>query len=141
MRLPRFAASILDAIARIKNRFRSGPDHLRLGKLGEDLAVNRLKAEGYRIVERNLKVAGREVDVVAVEKDYLVFVEVKTRKDASFGPPLLAVDPKRRARLRKAAQIFAMQKKLSGVSIRFDVVTVDFCEDPAGKVELIRNAF
>jgi len=141
LRIPRFAASLLDAVARIKSRLRPGPDHLRLGRLGEDLAVNRLMAEGYRIVERNLKVAGREVDVVAVEKDFLVFLEVKTRKDASFGPPLMAVDKKRRARLRKAAEIYAMEKRLKGVSIRFDVVTVDFCHDPAGKVELIRNAF
>jgi putative endonuclease len=139
--LPGFLHRLLDAIARIKNRLRPGPAHLRLGKLGEDLAVNLLLAEGYRIVERNLKVAGREVDVVAIEKEMLVFVEVKTRKNASFGPPMLSVDAKRRARLRKAAQIYSIRKKLTAVSIRFDVVTVDFCQDPAGKVELIRNAF
>lgn len=132
---------VMDSIARLKNRFRSGPEHLKLGKLGEDLAANLLAGKGYKLVERNHKVDGREVDIIAVEGDCLVFIEVKTRRDSSFGHPLLAVDNKRRIRLRKAAQIYAARKNLRDISIRFDVVTVDFGIDPYGHVELIRNAF
>ncbi|MDH5639112.1 MAG: YraN family protein, partial [Nitrospinota bacterium] len=114
---------------------------LRLGKLGEDLAANKLASEGFRLVDRNLKVAGREVDIIAVEGEYLVFVEVKTRSDSSFGHPLLAVDNKRRIRLRQAAGMYAEKRGLRSVSIRFDVVTVEFRASSEARVELIRNAF
>ena len=141
MSLPRFATSFLSAIARLKYRFGFGPPHLKLGRLGEDLAVNTLHGKGYRIIGRNLKVSGREVDIVAIEGDMLVFIEVKTRRDGSSVHPMLAVDNKRRERLRKAAHIYASSKGLRNISIRFDVVTVDFGQSESGKVELIRNAF
>ena len=131
----------MDAIARIRHKFGRGPDHLRLGRLGEDLAANMLVGQGYRLVERNLKVGGREVDIIAVEGDHLVFVEVKTRSGSSFGHPLLAVDRKRRTRLRQAAAIYTSRRGLRPASIRFDIVVVDFESSPKAKVELIRNAF
>jgi len=139
--LPRVFKLVKDAIARIRSRFYRGPRHLRLGKLGEDLAANKLASEGYRLVDRNLKVAGREVDIIAVEGEYLVFVEVKTRSDASFGHPLLAVDNKRRTRLRQAAGMYVAKRGLRSILIRFDVVTVEFGASSEAKVELIRNAF
>jgi len=130
-----------DHLAYARSRSFRGPEHLRLGKLGEDLAVNALRAEGFRIAGRNVKVYNREIDVVAVEGDTLVFAEVKTRSGHSFGAPLEAVDKKRRDRLRKAAELYALEKKLGRVPIRFDVVTVDFAQNPSGRIEIIRNAF
>ncbi len=131
-----------DLAARLKSEYiHKAPEHIRLGKLGEDLACNALRYEGYRIVERNVKIYRREVDVVAVEKGTLVFVEVKTRADRSFGKPLEAVDTKRRNRLRKAAELYALGKKMKNISIRFDVVTVDFSENNAGTIEIVKNAF
>ncbi len=114
---------------------------MKLGRLGEDLAANALKSDGYRIAERNVKVYKREIDIVAVDGETLVFIEVKTRGDHSFGKSLEAVDKKRRERLRKAGELYVMTKKLGKASIRFDVVTVDFTDDPEGKVEIIKNAF
>ena len=133
--------SLLDALARLKDRFRNGSAHTKLGKLGEDLAVNALSADGYKIVERNAKIYKREVDVIAVDGDLLVFIEVKARSDHSFGKPLEAIDNKRQARLRKAAQLYIMRKKLKSTSVRFDVVTVDFTNNPKGEVEIVKNAF
>jgi len=131
-----------DLAARLKSGyFHKAPEHIRLGKLGEDLACNALRHQGYRLVDRNVKIYKREVDVIAVEKGTLVFVEVKARSDHSFGKPLEAVDTKRRNRLRKAAELYALGKKMKNVSIRFDVVTVDFSEDNAGTIEIIKNAF
>jgi putative endonuclease len=133
--------ALRDAFARVKSRFTGGAEHMKLGRLGEDLAANALKSYGYRIAERNVKVYKREIDIVAVDGETLVFIEVKTRGDHSFGKPLEAVDKKRRERLRKAGELYVMTKKLGKASIRFDVVTVDFTDDPAGRVEIIKNAF
>ncbi|MDH4185346.1 MAG: YraN family protein, partial [Nitrospinota bacterium] len=95
----------------------------------------------YRILDRNLKVSGREVDVIALDGEILAFVEVKTRSGGALVHPLLAVDGKRQARLRQAARFYAAQKKLREVSIRFDVVTLDFSQAADGRAELIKNAF
>lgn len=120
---------------------KGGAEHLRLGRRGEDIAVKSLAAQGYKIIERNAKISRREVDVIAREGDFLVFVEVKTRSDHSFGRPLEAVVPGRAERLRQAARIYSARNGLRGVSIRFDIVTVDFACADGPEVEIIRNAF
>ncbi|MBI5814872.1 MAG: YraN family protein [Nitrospinae bacterium] len=129
-----------DWIAKLKADKSGGPKHLKLGKLGEDLAVNALKERGYRIAERNFIINRHEIDIIAVDGEFLVFVEVKTRSDKSYGPPMAAITPKVVARLKKAAQMYTMKKKLTNAYVRFDVVTVDYADgDP--KVEIVRNAF
>ncbi len=133
--------SAFDAIARLKDRYRQGPAHIKTGKLGEDLAVNALRADGYKIVERNARVYKREIDIIAVDGSLLVFVEVKARADHSLGKPIEAVNRKRQARIRKAADLYMIGKKLRNSSVRFDVVTVDFTDDPKGNVEIVKNAF
>ncbi|VAX24890.1 hypothetical protein MNBD_NITROSPINAE04-2218 [hydrothermal vent metagenome] len=130
-----------DLYSKFISRFTPGAKHLKLGKLGEEMASNALSAEGYRITDRNLKVDKREIDIVAIDGGALVFIEVKTRSGHSHGKPAEAIDKNRRARMRKAGELYAMYKRLKGVSIRFDVVTVDFADDPKGKVEIIKNAF
>lgn len=142
MRLRAIAEQARGAIARMKNRlFGKGPAHLRLGKLGEDLAAASLSSRGYTIIERNARIYRREVDIIAKDGDVLVFVEVKARTGRTHGGPEGAVNNRRRARLKKAALLYAASKKLNGASIRFDVVTVDFSENDNGEVEIIRNAF
>lgn len=115
--------------------------HIKLGRMGEDLAVKALLADGYKIKERNLKISKREVDIIATDGDLLVFVEVKTRSNRSFGKPLEAVDNKRRKRLRRAAEIYLLKKKFTGVSVRFDIVTVDFTDGTKPEIEIVKNAF
>jgi len=130
-----------DLYSKLIFRLTPGAKHLRLGKLGEEMASNALRSEGYRITDRNLKVDKREIDIVAIDGGALVFIEVKTRSGHSHGKPAEAVDKTRRIRMRKAGELYAMYKRLKDVSIRFDVVTVDFADDPKGKVEIIKNAF
>ncbi len=115
--------------------------HIKLGKLGEDLAVKALVADGYKIKERNSRISKREVDIIATHGDLLVFVEVKTRSNRSFGKPLEAVDNKRRNRLRRAAEIYLLKKKFKDVSVRFDIVTVDFTDSAKPEIEIVKNAF
>lgn len=114
---------------------------MKLGRLGEDLAANALREAGYGIVARNMVVARHEVDIVAREGAYLVFVEVKTRSDRSFGAPMEAVTPKVRRRIREAANLYLARHKLKETPVRFDVVTVDFSGGGEPSVEITKNAF
>ncbi len=132
---------VRDYLANRKYGKDGGAGHIRLGRLGEDLAVNELKAKGYKIAERNARIYKREVDVIAMDGDMIVFVEVKSRSTHSHGKPIEAIDKKRQGRLRKAAELYLLQKKMKGASIRFDVVTVDYTDNPKPKIEIVKNAF
>ncbi len=115
-------------------------ERLSLGKMGEDLAVAQLRALKYKIIERNFKCALGEIDIIAREKDTLVFVEVKTRRTRDFEGPAAAVNQRKQRQLSRVALTYLNQKKLSGVPARFDVVAVELIP-PVPRIEVIRNAF
>jgi len=111
-----------------------------LGKKGEELALRFLKKRGYRIIENNYVCKMGEMDIIAKEKDTLVFIEVKTRTSTTFGPPQLAVNSAKQRQLSKVALNFLKEKKLEDVRARFDVVAILL--GPKGEeIELIRDAF
>ncbi len=111
-----------------------------LGKKGEDLAVRFLKKKGYQIIERNYVCKMGEMDIIAREKDILVFVEVKTRTSTMFGPPQLAVNPKKQSQMSKVALNFLKEKELEDVKARFDVVAI-LLGPKGAEIELIKDAF
>jgi putative endonuclease len=115
-------------------------ERIALGKLGEDLARKRLKALGYRILEKNYRCPLGEIDLIARDGDVLVFVEIKTRRDQSFGPAKEAVTRKKQTQLSKVALAYMKSKKLWGRSARFDVVAIEH-GDGTGEVEIIQDAF
>ena len=138
----RMSRSLRDRYAFIKMRFSGGAEHIKLGRLGEDLAINALIESGYEVVDRNRIVLKREVDVIARDGATLVFIEVKTRKSDKFGSPAEAINKKRQKRLKQAAELYCMEQKLTNkVSVRFDVVTVDYTKSRTPDVEIIKNAF
>ncbi len=94
------------------------------GRRAETAAAWLLRLRGYRIVGRNLRVAGRELDVVARRGGTLVVCEVKARRNAGRGHPVEAVDARRQRRMRQAAELL-MAADPSVRRVRFDVVTVD----------------
>jgi putative endonuclease len=113
---------------------------LPLGRRGERAAEKHLRRNGYRIVARNFRAVGAEIDLVAMDGDTLVFVEVKTRRSLAAGAPEEAVDERKQQRLRRAAEVFATRYRAEDTAMRFDVVAVD----ASGKrleIELLRNAF
>ena len=111
-----------------------------VGQKGEKMALRFLKKSGYRIIERNYVCKMGEMDIVAKEKDTVVFVEVKTRTSNAFGPPQLAVNPTKQMQLSKVALYFLKERELEEVKARFDVVAILL--GPRGeKIELIRDAF
>ncbi len=104
---------------------------LEIGKHGEDTAVLFLKKHGYKIIDRNVHLSHNEIDIIARKKEYIVFVEVKTRstpKDmySEFGLPSDAVDYRKINRILRAAidYLSASKTKYKRLQPRFDVVEV-----------------
>lgn len=124
----------------------------KLGKLGEDIAVNFLKKNGYTVKGRNLHFSHNEIDIIAEDKDFLVFVEVKTRSCLSpdlsdYGSPGRAVTSKKRTDTVKAAKLY-LSENFTRKQPRIDVIEIymkDFGENTAEpallKINHIRNAF
>jgi putative endonuclease len=111
-----------------------------LGLKGEDLAVQFLKKKGYRILWRNYKSPLGEIDIVAQDGEALVFVEVKTRADNSFGLPFEAVDYRKREKLRKVALYYLKNCCKRDVPSRFDVLSIQAGGD-RNEIEHIIDAF
>ena len=110
-----------------------------LGRTGEDRAAKHLTEKGYKILERNYSVPQGELDLIALDRGTLVFVEVKTRTSEAFGAPELAVDQRKQRRMIMAALGYLKHKKLHQMPCRFDVVAISGAG--GDKVELIQNAF
>lgn len=97
----------------------------KTGAAYEQLAAEYLEQKGYRILERNYYTRTGEIDLIARDGRYLVFVEVKYRKDARDGHPLEAVDSRKQGRIRRAAQVYLHARKLPlDTPCRFDVVGI-----------------
>jgi putative endonuclease len=111
-----------------------------LGRKGEEKALQFLKKKGYRIIENNYVCKMGEMDIIAREKDTLVFIEVKTRTSIEFGPPQLAVNLSKQRQLSKVALNYLNEKRLNDVKARFDVVAI-LLEQKREAIELIKDAF
>lgn len=109
------------------------------GIAGEDMAVNLLLQKGYRILERNWHCGHLEVDIIAENNDYLVIVEVKTRKNAIFGTPEVFVDTQKQRHLIRAAMYYARFKNITK-EIRFDIISV-INSPELQEINHIENAF
>jgi putative endonuclease len=114
--------------------------HKRIGRCGEDLAVQLLKKKGYKILERNYKSSLGEIDIIAQEGKVLVFAEVKTRSTSDFGSAKWAVDARKQRKLSMLALGYLKSRSLIDQPSRFDVVAIDR-DQGQEKIELIRNAF
>lgn len=123
-----------------------------IGRLGEDLAADFLKKDGYSIVKRNLHLGRNEIDIIAEDKNYIVFVEVKTRtcqypESGEYGIPSRAVDSEKRKNTVKAARDY-LSLNHTEKQPRIDVVEVYLLEQSEPlltpkpiKINHIRNAF
>lgn len=107
-----------------------------VGDSGEEIAKNYLKKQGYRIVKTNYKNKIGEIDIIAYEKDVLVFIEVKYRKNDAFGLPREAVNYHKQMKIRKVASVFINQNRLFDKVCRFDVVEI-----LGDKITLLKNCF
>jgi putative endonuclease len=111
------------------------------GILGEKLAREFLRKRGYRILEANYRCPEGEIDIIARHRDYLVFIEVRTKKSLDFGSPEESITSAKRERLRTVAAHYQQTHDNLPSLWRIDVVAIEL--DQRGKplrIELIENA-
>ena len=106
----------------------------------EDLACAYLKGKGYKILDRNVYHMRKELDVVALFRGTVVFVEVKGRRSTRFGLPAEAMDRTKRRHMLEAAKAYIKDRRLENRRCRFDFVAVTF-ESGQPKISHIENAF
>ena len=95
-----------------------------LGRHGEDAAADLYRRLGFKVLERNFRCPGGELDLVARRGRLVVFCEVKTRRTDRWGPPSDAVDRSKRVRIRRLAAEWLHHRRPGAVEVRFDVVSV-----------------
>ena len=110
------------------------------GAQGERVGEDYLKKQGYEILERNVHSPFGEIDLVANHRGALVFIEVKTRRDNTFGSPEEAVDRRKNERLTRLASWYLAQHPGAQPSVRFDVLAIQR-EGRDHGIRLIQNAF
>lgn len=117
-----------------------------IGDRGEAAAARYLKAHGYKIIAKNFRSAHGEIDLVAENRDALVFVEVKTRTDCAarfdaYGLPCEAVNAEKRRHILYTARVF-LAKHPTDKYIRFDIAEVYRAADGKGmRINHIESAF
>ncbi len=110
------------------------------GKKGEDLACRYLEELGYKILERNFRIRGGEIDIVAKDGEFLVYVEVKTRYSYQYGLPEESITSWKIRALQKSALFYNQKINWEDKGYRLDFVSVDFAEDNKNpKIKLIKN--
>lgn len=109
------------------------------GKKGEELAAEFYRKNNYDILDRNWKCYHLEVDLIAINEEYLVFCEVKTRSYTAFGEPETFVTPQKQKNLIRAANMYLTRKKISK-EVRFDIISIILNGDQY-QIHHIPNAF
>ena len=106
------------------------------GKRYESLAADYLQGQGLTIMERNYQVRTGEIDLIGRDGTFLVFVEVKYRRDMRSGDPAEAVTPRKQQHIRRTAQYYLYSHRCGDVPWRFDVVSI-----LGEEIHWIRDAF
>ncbi len=123
-------------------RLRTWFQPLSLGERGERASVRFLQRLGYKIISTRYRQRYGEVDIIAVDGKSVVFIEVKTRRDAALGRPAEAVDSERQGRLTRAALAFLKSHGLLEYASRFDVVEVVWPEsEKHPRITHLKDAF
>lgn len=95
-----------------------------LGKRGEDEAAKYLKSKNYRIIERNFTCKQGEIDIIATDGEYLVFVEIKARTSNEYGLPSESVTQTKIKHMLKAIRYYLYKRNLENEDIRIDVIEI-----------------
>ncbi|MEZ4526012.1 MAG: YraN family protein [Desulfobacterales bacterium] len=115
-------------------------DRRRFGQDSEALAAELLRQKGYEIVTQNWRTGTGEIDIIARDRETLVFVEVKARRTRTFGNPKYAISHKKQQKLSLTALGYLKTTSQLGSKARFDVVTLVFAGG-SPEIEIVRNAF
>ena len=110
-----------------------------LGNEGEEEATKYLMKNGYKIIERNFLCKQGEIDIIAKDKNEIVFVEVKTRRSTKYGLPAEAVDENKQKHIYKAAEYYLYKNKLEKEYVRIDVIEI-YYKNNSYKINHIKKA-
>ena len=111
------------------------------GRSAEDLTEQMLRKKGYRILERNLRIAGGELDLIADDQGTLVFIEVKARRGNQFGGAPYAITTRKKQQIIKLALCYLSQHGLTNKQCRFDVILVVETNEHTPQLTHIEQAF
>ncbi len=114
-------------------------EHNKLGWKGEEAAVHYLVSKGHRVLEKNWKFQGYEIDIISLHSEFIVFTEVKTRSSIEWGYPEESVNKKRMQRMVRAANIYLKLHRVDNPA-RFDIVAVVWSRGQAD-IDHIEDAF
>ena len=112
-----------------------------IGEIGEDKAVEYLIRNKYKIIKRNFRCKQGEIDIIAKDKNEIVFIEIKTRTGNQYGRPAEAVVKKKKDSIYRTAEFYVMINKLEKAYIRLDVIEVYFRYDNTYTINHIKQAF
>lgn len=110
-----------------------------IGNIGEDLATIYLEHQGYKIIERNFMCNLGEIDIIAQDKDEIVFIEVKTRKILSYGNPVDSVNEPKQKHIYRSAEYYLLINDRLDDFTRLDVIEV-YLNDKGYKINHIKKA-
>ncbi len=112
-----------------------------IGNNGEDIAAAYLESKDWIVLDRNYFFEKAEVDIVATDRNYIVFVEVKTRSGTYFGRPEEYVTPEKEKNIKKAAEAWIYERKMETAVVRFDIISVVQKGNEAPEITHFEDAF
>ena len=112
-----------------------------LGTFGEEEACRFLKKNGCKILDRNYRARGGEIDIVARNGNMILFVEVKTRVSSDFAEPWQNVGFRKRQNIKAASRLYVEERSLRGMDFRFDVISIVIRSAGEPEIEWIQSAF
>lgn len=115
-------------------------DKKEIGRIGEEAVCEYLENKGYTITETNYHSRYGEIDIIASDGEYTVFVEVKTRGGRGFANPCEFVDARKQKKIMTTAVLY-MQKNELDTAMRFDVAEVIYNKNAVREINYIENAF
>jgi putative endonuclease len=117
------------------------PKSTETGRHGEQIALEFLESNGYKIIKRNFHF-GRygEIDLIGEKDGVLIFFEVKVQTTDAFGDPRFWITASKQQKLRKAASGYLYINKIEDRNCRFDAIVIDLRTTPP-QIEHIKNAF
>lgn len=108
------------------------------GNQGEKQAEKYLRGQGMDIIDRQYGVRGGEIDLVAQDGEEIVFVEVKSRQDQTFGHPEEAVTPEKIRKMLRAIHFYLSDKKCENKAWRIDVIALELGDKEGGEVHHVK---
>lgn len=95
-----------------------------IGINGEDIAIKYIEEQGMKLVERNFYCKSGEIDIIAKDKDELVFIEVKTRTNTKYGVPAEAVNIRKQKHMYHAIEYYLYSNRINNINVRIDVIEI-----------------